>query len=323
MNQTLDRGSLEASWESKYRPQNLEGVIGQDEVVRSLRGLIQSKSRVNSFLLLGGSGVGKTTIARIIAKEYGCSPRGIIELDAASNGGIDDVKAQVEFMNYVPLEGKTKMLIVDECHAVTKQGWQVFLKPIEEPPAHALYAFCTTEVGKVPATIKTRCHTFELKPVLTSTLEQYGALILEMEGINTLPPGALQIIAMESCNSVREMLVNLSKCRYATEIEEVKKLVKSSAVTDEEGAEAQICRLMLRGCKDFSIYLPYIKQISNWSGFRATTRAYISKAAYSANNNDYLKFAIILDCLGSLPMFPNEKDGFADVFMAITRFCKS
>src|SRR3989304_1453147 len=143
---------------TKYRPKHFEEVIGQIEIVKSLQNLIETGKMPKSFLFTGPSGTGKTTLARIIANKLGCDIQNIIEVDAATNTGVEDMRVLCEGLRY-PAFGLTtvKVAIVDECQEISKSSWSSLLKIIEEPPSHLYFVFCTTEPSKVLDTIKTRC----------------------------------------------------------------------------------------------------------------------------------------------------------------------
>ena len=138
----------------KWRPQKLNDVISHAFVVSSLKALLKEKECPHSFLFTGPSGVGKTTLARIVASYLEAA---VLEIDAATNTGIDAMRAVQDMARYKAIDNEKRVVIIDECHALSKQTWQSLLKIVEEPPAHLYWAFCTTEPDKVPATIKTRC----------------------------------------------------------------------------------------------------------------------------------------------------------------------
>lgn len=217
----------------KYRPKKWKDVIGQKEVVTSIAKALSGSSQPHSFLFTGPSGTGKTTLARIVASVLGCTTSNILEYDAASKSGVDDVRAIIDELKYRGFgESPRKMYIIDECHSLSKNAWQAFLKSIEEPPEHAFFVFCTTEPGKVPETIKTRCHTYNLKPVKTSDLEDLIGLVYDEEKIQ-MPEKAISMIARKADGSPRKALVYLSMCAGAEDTEEVARILEQPLEDDE------------------------------------------------------------------------------------------
>ena len=163
------------SLHTKYRPETLEDVVGQDQAVNSLRQVVKDK-RAKSFIFTGPSGTGKTTLARILARAFaGAGYRetsNVIEFPASEKSGKDDVKSVISHTHYRALgDSPTKTIIIDEAHRLSGAAWDAFLKPVEEPLKHVYWAFCTTEPGKIPATIKTRCLRYDLKAVRRTVVE--------------------------------------------------------------------------------------------------------------------------------------------------------
>ena len=226
----------------KYRPKTFEEVIGQDAVVKSLLSLKKKNGGwPHTYLFTGPSGCGKTTLSRILASQMGVSESHIVETDAATKNGIDDMRNLTDSLKYCGFgTSPNKFIILDECHALSKAAWQSLLKVVEEPPPHVYFAFCTTEISKVPDTIQTRCHCYNLKSVGYSDLQELLEVVQEAEGLK-LPDNMLRLIAKESGGSVRGALVNLSRARSVSSIEELQELLESA-----EGEEDVIalCRLL-------------------------------------------------------------------------------
>ena len=229
---------------TKYRPKHFEEVIGQIEIVKSLQNLIETGKMPKSFLFTGPSGTGKTTLARIIANKLGCDIQNIIEVDAATNTGVEDMRVLCEGLRY-PAFGLTtvKVAIVDECQALSKSSWSSLLKIIEEPPSHLYFVFCTTEPSKVLDTIKTRCHQYNLKEVSTDDLMDLLDFVSETEQI-TLPDNAIALAARSAQGSPRMALVRLSQIRNCKTIQEVKKLLEQPL---EESEVIELCKLIVAG----------------------------------------------------------------------------
>ncbi|MCI5051102.1 MAG: DNA polymerase III subunit gamma/tau [Candidatus Pacebacteria bacterium] len=201
----------------KYRPQNFDEVYGQDQVVKVLKGSLETGKIGHAYLFSGVRGTGKTTMARIFARALGCSDNDIIEIDAASNRGIDDIRALREGVNSLPFDSEKKMYIIDEVHMLTKEAFNALLKTLEEPPSHVIFVLATTEFHKVLPTIISRCQSFIFKSPTYSVLKEMINDIVTKEGY-TIDAGSLDIIAMLGNGSFRDTQGVLQKLMsYSTD----------------------------------------------------------------------------------------------------------
>lgn len=241
----------------KYRPQTLDDVIGQSAVVRSLRAL-EKAQWPHAFLFTGPSGCGKTTLARIISRALNVGRDGLIEIDAATNSGVDAMRLVLQNVQYKAMgDNPTKFVIVDECHALSKQTWQSLLLSIEEPPPHVYWALCTTEAHKVPRTIMTRCHTYQVKPVSPSLLGDFLTVITEEEGLK-VAEDIVQLCAKEAGGSVRQALVNLSAARGAKDRKQAAQLLMAAS----EATEAvDLARMLVDGSASWDRCIDCIKAL--------------------------------------------------------------
>jgi DNA polymerase III gamma/tau subunit len=185
-------------------------VIGQDPVVKSLTKALESNHLPRAFLFTGPSGCGKTTLARILATRVGCDPRNLLEVDAATNSGIADMRSLLQSLQFQGMGSSSiKFVIVDEAHALSKATWQSLLLAIEEPADHVFWALCTTESDKVPKTIQTRCAKYELKNVPKDMLNEYLVWVAENEGLE-VNEDVVWAVAEKAEGSVRQALTYLS-----------------------------------------------------------------------------------------------------------------
>ncbi|HFQ79772.1 MAG TPA: DNA polymerase III subunit gamma/tau [Desulfobacterales bacterium] len=210
----------------KYRPQKFQDVVGQQAVVRILRNALRRKRVAHAMLFSGVRGVGKTTLARIMAKALNCHHQDedvpcdhcsscaeikagnaidLHEIDGASNRGINEIRELQENLRFLPTNERYKIVVIDEVHMLTVEAFNALLKTLEEPPPHVFFMFATTELHKVPVTILSRCQRYELRRVALNDLLDFFARIAVSEGVK-ITDGAMEIIAREADGSVRDGL---------------------------------------------------------------------------------------------------------------------
>lgn len=187
----------------KYRPKTFKEVIGQDHIVKTLEGALKVGHIFHAYLFAGSRGTGKTTVARIVAKEIGASVNDIYEIDAASNRGIDDIRSLRESVSTLPFESPYKVYIIDEAHMLTKEAFNALLKTLEEPPQHVVFILATTEAGKLPETVISRCQVFQFKKPSREVLKESAIAVAKKEGF-TLETGAADLIALLGDGSFRD-----------------------------------------------------------------------------------------------------------------------
>ncbi len=215
----------------KYRPRGFDELIGQEALVRTLSNAIATNRIAHAFVLTGVRGVGKTTTARIIARALNCiGPDGsggptvepcgvcqncqsiaedrhvdVIEMDAASRTGIDDIRELIEGVRYKPVSARYKVYIIDEVHMLSRQAFNGLLKTLEEPPDHVIFVFATTEIRKVPVTVLSRCQRFDLRRIERDQLADHFRMVAGKETV-TIDDEAVEIIARAADGSVRDGL---------------------------------------------------------------------------------------------------------------------
>lgn len=216
----------------KYRPQTFEDVCGRDAIVRTLKNQINSGRIGHSYLFCGTRGTGKTTIAKIFAKAVNCehpvdgNPCGecetcraiaenadlnVVEMDAASNNGVDDIRSIIEQVSYSPTQGKYRVFIIDEVHMLSTPAFNALLKTLEEPPAYAIFILCTTEPNKLPVTILSRCQRYDFGRMPVVTIAARLKAVCEKENIQ-IEEQALHFIASAADGSMRDGLSILDQC---------------------------------------------------------------------------------------------------------------
>ena len=245
----------------KYRPQNFDEVVGQEPIVRTLRNAISAGQVRQAYLFAGPRGTGKTSLARILAKALNCAqgptpdPDGtchacvtiangtsldVIEMDAASQRGIDDIREIRERVVLQPVEGRYKVYILDEAHQLTDAAFNALLKLIEEPPPHLLFVFCTTDLSKMLPTVRSRCQTFVFSRPRLPELVRLLRRVADGEGIQT-PEAALALIARSARGSYRDAVSTLDQLASATERDVTVQSVLQLLGAVEEEALFRLC----------------------------------------------------------------------------------
>ena len=193
-----------------YRPATFKEVRGQAQVVGVLEKAIANNKPAHAYLFAGGRGTGKTSVARILARELGVSDKDLYEIDAASNTGVDNIRELREAVNVMPFESPYRFYIIDEAHMLSKAAWNAFLKTLEEPPEHVIFVMATTELEKVPETIQSRCEIYTFKQPTRTMLAETVADIGKKEGY-TLERSAADLIALLAEGSFRDAFSILQK----------------------------------------------------------------------------------------------------------------
>ncbi|HUD90381.1 DNA polymerase III subunit gamma/tau [Sphingobium sp.] len=265
----------------KYRPRSFHELIGQDAMVQTLGNAIKRGRLAHAFLMTGVRGVGKTSTARLIAKALNCiGPDGqggptidpcgvcepclaiaegrhidVVEMDAASHTGVDDVREIIEAVRYAAVSARYKIYIIDEVHMLSKNAFNALLKTLEEPPAHVKFLFATTEVNKVPVTVLSRCQRFDLRRIPAELLAAHFAHVVEAESV-AAEPDALSLIAQAAEGSARDGLSILDQAIAHAEMgpdsEESAPLVTAAQVREmlglsDRGSTRRLLGLLLEG----------------------------------------------------------------------------
>jgi DNA polymerase-3 subunit gamma/tau len=264
----------------KYRPQSFEEVVGQEAVVRTLTNAITGDAVRQAYLFAGPRGTGKTSMARILAKCLNCAqgptttPDGtchacrtiaagtsldVIEMDAASQRGIDDIREIRDRVVLQPVEGRYKVYILDEAHQLTDAAWNALLKLIEEPPPHLVFVFCTTDLSKVLPTVRSRCQTFVFQRPRLQDLVKVLRQIADAEGIDA-PDQALALVARSGRGAYRDAVSTLDQLASATGNQITVQAVLELLGTVEEEALFRLCDLVID--RDTAGALTYVEELS-------------------------------------------------------------
>lgn len=200
--------NIPMSFYRKYRPTNFAEVLGQRAAVATLQSIAKTENVPHAYIFCGGHGIGKTTIARLFAKELGTDAQDIYEMDAASNRGIEEARELRDAIHTMPVFSKYKVYILDEAHMLTKEASNALLKTLEEPPSHIVFILCTTDADKLLSTIRSRCQIIDFKRATHEDLVKQIKFVAEKEGIKIEDEYA-SIIAKQSNRSFRDALSNL------------------------------------------------------------------------------------------------------------------
>lgn len=277
---------------TKFRPADFDQCIGNKEAIKRLAEEVSGPNCPHTFLFTGPSGVGKTTISRIIASKVKAT---IDEIDAASNSGVDDSRKIVEMTGFKPLEleeGKpNRLLIIDECHALSKQAWQPLLKLTEEPPEYIFICLCTTEVTKVPDTIKTRAYPVTLKPVKPQEISDLLSIVCELEGW-AVNGDVMNAIILAAEGSPRMALNVLQAGHSAQSTAELAQIV--SKVTSDQSPAIALIKYLMTGRKDWKAVSQYLDKIEDYETAITDISVYLSAALVRSEETQAHEFWLML-----------------------------
>lgn len=222
----------------KYRPRTFDDVVEQGAIKTILRQQLEDNETKNAYLFCGGAGTGKTTCARIFANEINHFEGNPIEMDAASNSSVDDVREIIQQAKTKSLESEYKVFIIDECHSISNTGWQAFLKLLEEPPAKSIFIFCTTDPQKIPKTILSRVQRYDFQRISHNGIVKRLIYILTEEQANGSDcmylPNAIEYIAKIADGGMRDAITMMDKCLSFSSTLSLENVVKALGVADYE-----------------------------------------------------------------------------------------
>lgn len=300
---------MDSSLHTRYRPKNFKQVVGHEDIIKSLKRIVKAR-RAHSFIFSGPAGVGKTSLARILANEF-CDGKAdqanIEEIPAAIATGVDAVRSIADKARYKAMgENPSKIIILDEAHRLSSQAWDALLKLIEEPPPHVFFIFCTTNLGKIPKTILTRCQHIELQELDESDILKVLKRVVKAEGVD-VSEEVLETVAEHSGGSPRQALVNLESCLYCESASEARKVMKQAGETKEVVDLAKL--LLAKRGRDWASAQKILKDLKGQEAesIRIVLCNYLSGVLMnSRNQNEAGRVMAILDCF-SKPYYPATK----------------
>lgn len=293
----------------KYRPNSFDEVVGQDAAVKSLKRVIKD-NRAKSFLFAGPAGVGKTSLGRILINSFAgnqATAANIEEIAAADSTGVDAMREVIRHTLHRAIgPSPIKAVLLDECHRLSGSAWDVLLKPIEEPPAHVYWVLCSTNPGKIPKTILTRCLRYDLKAVGEDELLELLVRVIDAEKLE-VPDAVVEAVVEEAGGSPRQALVFLETCAYCTTANEARAAMRSAAKSREA---VDFCRFLLgqRG-RTWAEAMKYVKalQDTDAEGIRIVVVNYLSTVLADAKGNDKAAGLLaLLECF-STPYTSTDK----------------
>jgi DNA polymerase-3 subunit gamma/tau len=285
--------------------------------VHSLERAATDRNRQHTFFFLGPSGCGKTTLARIACNLFDVPPQSVVEVDGASQRGIDDMKTVVQNLRYAGFgEYPNKAIVVDECHQLSKDAWNSLLKITEEPPEHVFFFFCSTDPSKIPGAIATRGPQYVLKPVRFDDLMDLLEFVVDEEKLDT-PNAHLEIVARACGGSPRQALVQLAMIQGARDEDECEALLQGAGQQKEV---IDLCRRMVGGSLTWPDVQKNLKPLTDLGaeGIRIQVTLYLS--AVLMGNVKAKETGRLLDMLDAFSRPCNQTDKLAPILLAFGRF---
>ena len=301
---------------TKYRPRRLKDVWGQDDVTRSLEATLKARARPHTYLFTGPAGTGKTTLARILAAELGVPESGVVEHDAASKSGIDDMRGITEALRYNGFgESPNKAIILNECQGLSKAAWDSLLTTTEEPPPHVFFFFTSTDPGKIPKALVTRAVTHALRSIPVDDLMDLLDYVVATEDLPT-PNKIVGMVAQAAEGSARAALTMLAKVHHVEDPDEAASLLAQPL---ENSEVIDLCRLMMSGKLTWKRLAEVVKALEvPAETARIIITAYMTTVALGARSDKDAQRA--LDILRDFGTPYSASDKMAPLLLSFDRY---
>lgn len=274
----------------KYRPQTFDEIVGHKETVESLKNFVGDEERPQSYLFHGPPGCGKTTLARILSNELGCSETDYVEINASNNRGIDTAREILSNINFKPIKGKIKTVVLDEVHQTTKDFQNALLKVLEEPPKHAYFILCTTDPNKLLPAVKSRCSDFRVSNLQEKSLIRLLMRVAENEEIN-LDRKVMKLLSKSANGSPRNALIGLDQIKYLSEEDALELLQKEKL---KESQILDLCRALITSGTSWNTVANILSNLEEEpETVRRAVLGYMSSVLLKGDNK---KAAIVIEC---------------------------
>jgi DNA polymerase III gamma/tau subunit len=299
----------------KHRPKTLDEVIGHPHVVSSLKSIIAKKfSRV--FLFSSGiPGLGKTTMAHCVCREFGIKSKNILEVDGATNTGVDEMRSLLADLKMGTFDGSGRAIVLDEAHQLSKSAANSALKTFENPPAGVVIVLCTTEPNKLPATLRQRCQSFHLNRVASADIIKLLQKVAKAEGIKPVA-GLLEFLGLEAEGSPRQALIWLAQTAHCKSLKDAEALVSSVGSESEIPAAVELFNII--GRAHWSHVQPILMKLrdENPEGVRRIALNWFQKRALETKNDNDAKMSLAILKAFAEPM---DRQDFHRVLIAVGR----
>lgn len=269
-----------------HRPKNLDEMFGNENAIEALQSVLNRKDDIpHSFLFTGPAGTGKSSLAKILKTELNCSDSDFFNINTASSRGIDTIRDIIDSSQFAPMMGDVKIFLLEEVHGLTPQAFESLLVLLEDPPKHVILILCTTELSKIKATIKRRCHHTELKPLPLPQIVKLLGFILEKENVTEFPNKVLEKIA-DVCGGSPGQALNLLDTIIDIQDDEVAlKAIEDATVSEANIAE--IARVLLSGRGEWSSVAKLIKGLTGEpESLRYAFLGYFNAVLLGGKNSD-------------------------------------